>query len=82
MILTPIINNIPFHLHHYTPPQIHSSVSGEESCILITNAFTVCFPFWYITGAHSHRFEPWSSQVNDIKIDTCPYLAWSSALVG
>ena len=27
-------------------------------------------------------FEPWSSQTNDFKIDTCHFLAWLSALLG
>ena len=28
------------------------------------------------------RFEPWLSQTNDLKIDTCRFLAWRSALLG
>ena len=29
-----------------------------------------------------HGFEPWSSQANDIKINTCHFLARYSALLG
>ena len=33
-------------------------------------------------GIEPHGFEPWSSQTNDIKFDTCHFLARHSALLG
>ena len=32
-------------------------------------------------GAGDRGFELWSSQTNDLKGDTCRYLAWCSALL-
>ena len=33
-------------------------------------------------GIQTHGFEPWSSQTNDLKIDTCHFLAMRSSLLG
>ena len=48
------------------------------------NELSVCVLFWEVVGfkPHGHGFEPWSSQNNDLKIYTCRYLAWCSALLG
>ena len=37
---------------------------------------------WEIRESEPRRFELWSSQTNDLKIDTCCYLAWCLALLG
>ena len=43
---------------------------------------SVRLPFWEIRLFGPHDFEPWSSQTNDLKIDTCHFLARYSALLG
>ena len=37
---------------------------------------------WEIEESEPREFEPWSSLTNDLKIDTCHFLAWHAALLG
>ena len=41
----------------------------------------VYWSFWEVKETEPHRFEPWLSQTNDFKIDTCRHLARCSALL-
>ena len=60
---------------------IHRAVSVLAHCRLgIANP---CL-FFYQTGwpIRTHGFEPWLNQTNDLKIDTCGFLARRLALLG
>ena len=46
------------------------------------NDQSACLPVWQVMGSEPHGFKPWSSQTNDIKLDTCCFLARCSALLG
>ena len=40
------------------------------------NEYRVCLPFWETGESERYMFEPWWSQTNDLKIDTCRFLAY------
>ena len=69
-----------WHNSHHKFLKLPSKSGGQMSSRL---------PFWEI-GESEYRgfetsacgFETWLSQTNDFKIDTCCFLAWSSALIG
>ena len=46
------------------------------------NEQSIRLPVWEIGGFGPRRFEPWSSQTNELKIDSCRFLARHSALLG
>ena len=43
---------------------------------------SIRLPFWEIEGFEPLVFEPWSSQTNDLKIDSCHLIARCSELLG
>ena len=46
-----------------------------------SNELSISLPFWEIGWFGHQGFEPWSSQMHDLKIDTCGFLARQTLII-
>ena len=86
-LLHSVHNSAPAENTNASPVNIMPCVRSER--VGWPNEYSAHLPFWEIGESEGHgfesgtrRFETWSSQTKDFKIDTCRFLAWCSALIG